>query len=440
MSFTPFDSPLYRQLFSDGELGALFSDAAEVRAMLLFEGALAEVQGELGIIPLDSALFIARAAREVPLDPAAMAGGVAAAGVAGPALVEAFRQEIKAPDHAAWVHHGATSQDVVDTGLVLRLRRANDILRARIEGLAEALAALAERHADLPMAARTRHQIAAPTTFGARVATWHAPLPRHLDRLAALTPRLGCVSLAGAAGTSAALGPMAAEVEAGVAAKLGLGVAAHPWNAARDGIAELGAWLVLVCGTLGKIAVDVLSLVQSSPPEIALAATGGSSTMPNKTNPVAAEAVLALARHVMALNGSVQQAQLVENDRDGAAWGQEWLALPQMVCATGAALAHTRAMIDGLEPQPDAMRAVMDATYGTIFAEAVTFALADHMRRPEAAALVKEACRRASATDGLRAILERESPAALDWDRLFDPLAQSGRAPKLARGPRKARP
>jgi len=437
MSFTPFDSPLYRELISDTELAVLFSDAAEIRAMLLFEEALADAQGELGIIPLESALFISRSAREVQLDPSALAKGLAAAGVAGPALVAAFRAEMKAPEHAQWAHHGASSQDLVDTGLVIRLRRAADILQQRIEVLAETLGVQANQHAHVVMAARTRHQIATPTTFGARVATWHAPLPRHLQRLSQLRPRVEVVSLAGASGTAAALGPQAVEVEGRVAAALGLAPSRHPWNATRDGLAEFAGWLALVSGSMGKIATDVLQLIQAQPPQMGLSSGGGSSTMPHKANPVAAETIVALARHVATLSSSLMHSQLTESDRDGSAWVQEWLCLPQLICATGAALRHTQQMIEGIVPDADAMRATIEATHGTMFAEPVTFALAEHMPRPEAAALVKEACTLAGPDRSLRTILEAESPVVLDWDALFDPVAQCGRAVALARAPAK---
>lgn len=438
MSFTPFDSPLYRELTSDAELAVLFSDTAEIRAMLLFEGALADAQGKLGIIPLESALFIARSAREVQLDSSAMARGVASAGVAGPALVAAFRKEMKAPDHAQWAHYGASSQDLVDTGLIIRLRRTADILGARVEALASTLATLADKHAQVVMAARTRHQIATPTTFGARVATWHAALPRHLDRLAELRPRLQRVSLSGASGTSAALGPDAVKLEEMLAEALGLSTPDHSWNATRDGVAEVACWLALVAGTLGKIATDVLHLIQTQPAEVTLSTAGGSSTMPHKANPVAAETTVALCRHVATLTASMLHSQLTEGDRDGAAWTQEWLALPQLACATGAALRHVQNIADGIAPKPDAMRAAIDATNGTMFAEPVTFALSAHMPRPDAAALVKDACTRTNATTTLRAVLQTESPVQLDWDTLFDPTQQLGRAVELARAPLQA--
>ncbi|WP_316014911.1 lyase family protein [Roseobacter sp. HKCCA0434] len=435
MSFTPFDSPMHRGLLSDDELVPLFSDTAQLRAMLLFEGALAEAQGELGIIPLDSAFFIARAAREVQLDPAALSAGTAAAGVQGPSFVAEFRRLMGAPEHARWIHHGASSQDLVDSGLAIRLNRAVDILATRTEELAVRLARMAADHADLPMAARTRHQIATPTTFGARVATWHDPLPRHAARLRAARASVALLSLSGAGGTGAAFGPQVDRLQDMVADKLGLAHPPHSRNAVRDGMGELAAALALLGGSLGKMAQDVLLMVQMSPPELRLTAAGGSSTMPNKANPVAAETLLGLARHGATMASALFHAQIAESDRDGAAWVQEWLALPQLIAATGAALRHGRALVDTMTPDAEAMRHHIEATRGTIFAEAITFALAAHMPRPEAAARVKEACAAALAGDGtLSEILSRDFPD-LDWDALLDPLEQSGQARRIARRP-----
>src|SRR6056297_1096596 len=206
MPATPFDSALQGRLFGDPELGALLSDSAALRAMLLVEGALAEAQAERGVIPAEAAARIAMAAREAAPDPAALAPAVARDGVPVPALVAAFRAEIGDPQVAQYVHWGATSQDIVDTALALRLRRMLEILEVRLAAAVAALAALAEAHAARPMAARTWGQPATPTSLGAVAAAWGAPLLRHHARLAALRPGLLAVSLSGAAGTLAAMG------------------------------------------------------------------------------------------------------------------------------------------------------------------------------------------------------------------------------------------
>ncbi|MEO0362172.1 MAG: lyase family protein [Pseudomonadota bacterium] len=435
MAVTPFDSPLWRGLYGDAEVGALFSDAAEIRAVLLFEGALARVQARHGLIPETAAAAIDRAAAEVVLDPAALSAGVAAAGVAVPALVEAFRAAMGAPEHAAWVHHGATSQDAADTGLVLRLRRAVDVIDGRLEAVAAALAEKAGAEAETIMAARTRGRIATPTTFGARIAVWRAPLLRCRERLAEARPRVLRVSLAGASGTLAAMGPNGPAVAADLAAELGLAHDAVPWHAARDGIAELGAILAMATGALGKMGRDLIEMGAGPAAEAAAGAPGGSSTMPHKANPVGAEALVALARANAGLVGRLFEAQIAAAERDGAAWALEWLTLPQIVVGAAAALREALTLAETLEAAPEAMAAALAATGGAALAEAAVFALAAHMPRPEAQALVKAAAA-AAASGGpdLRARLEAATVASVDWDAVFDPARQLGAAPGIARG------
>ena len=215
MPATPLDSAIYRDLLGDGEIAGLFTDNAELRAMLLVEGALAEAQAAQGLIPAESAEVIARAAREVQLDPAALAAATGRNAVPVPALVAAFRDALAAPEHAQYIHWGATSQDIMDTGLALRLRRVLEILEGRRAATLAALAGLAERHAELPMAARTYGQAATPTSFGAVVAGWGRPLIALRERGDALRPRLLQVSLGGAAGTLAAMGPEGPAVQIG---------------------------------------------------------------------------------------------------------------------------------------------------------------------------------------------------------------------------------
>jgi 3-carboxy-cis,cis-muconate cycloisomerase len=390
MAVTPLASPLYGGWTGDAEIAAHLTDAAEIRAMLVVEGALARAQGALGIIPAASAEAIAAAAAALSPDPASLAAGMASAGVPVPALVAALRAELPA-EHAANVHRGATSQDIVDTGLVLRLRQVLDILDARLAAIIKALAEQAERHRDTPIAARTRWRIAAPTTLGAKVAAWGMPLVRHRARLAELRPRLLVLSLHGAAGTGAAFGDGAGALRAGVAADLGLAEDPVPWHATRDGLAELGSWLSLVTGSLGKFGQDLILLGQSEIGEVSSGAGGGSSTLPQKANPVAAETLVTLARTNAALLGGLHQALVVAQERDGAAWGIEWLCLPQMCVATGAATRLAAELAAGLSAEGDRIAATFAADQGLMLAEAAVFALAESLPRPDAEARVKEA-------------------------------------------------
>ncbi len=433
MNVTPFDSVLLGPLLTDRETAALLDDRAQLRAMLDFEAALARAEGRCGVIPAEAAERIAAVAATLELDPEALAAGTAKDGIPVPALVAALRAAVGGTA-AAYVHWGATSQDVMDTALVLRLRPILDSFDSRLSRLAERLAALAAAERDTVMLARTRGQQATPTSFGLKVAGWLAPLLRHEARLAELRPRLELLSFGGAAGNLSALGDRGTAVEAALAYELDLPAPAMPWHSQRDGLVELGSWLGLVCGSLGKLAADVLLLCQNEVGELREGAHegvqgGGSSTMPQKANPVRAEAVLSLCRHTMGLGGQLQAVAVHQHERDGVAWQSEWLVLPQMIVATGAALTQSLALLDGLEIDRARMRANIEATNGLALAEAASFALSAHLPRPEAQALVKAACREAQASGRhLMDLLAERSDAPVDWQALRDPAAQLGSA------------
>jgi 3-carboxy-cis,cis-muconate cycloisomerase len=432
MTVSPFDSGLWSRHFGDAEVGAHFSDRAEIDAMLRVEAALAKAESALGLIPAESADAIARAAREARIAPAELAAGAASAGVPVPALVAALRTAVASPEHAAFLHWGATSQDIVDTGLALRLAAALDVLERRLAATAAALAGQAGRHRDTVMAGRTRFQLAVPTTLGARIAAWGMPLIRHLERLAQLRPRVLVVTLGGAAGNGAAFAGHGAALAEAMARELDLHAPLIPPHAARDGIAELGAWLALVTGSLGKIGQDLILLGQSEIAEVSAGAGGGSSTMPHKSNPVGAEALVTLARGNAAAAAELFQAMLHAGERDGAAWSSEWFALPRMTVAAAAALRHAEGLAGGLAARPERMLATITADGGLMMAETATFALAREMPRPEAEKLVKGACAEVRDTGvPLAQALARRHPG-LDWPSLLDPARAVGDAPRLA--------
>lgn len=427
MPAAPADSAIYRDLMGDAETAALFTDSAELRAMLLVEGALARVQGELGLIPAEAAAFIDRAAREVQIDPAVLAAETARNGVPVPGLLAAFRKAAGAPEPMRWLHWGATSQDIADTALALRLRRVMDLWDGRLATLIAALGRLAGAHADLPMAARTYGQSATPSTFGAQVASWGRPVIRHRARLVGLRGDVLQVSLSGASGTLSAMGARGPQVRAGLAQALDLADPGAGWHSERDGLAALGAWMAGLCATLGKMGEDLILLTGTGLSEVRIGGAGGSSTMPQKQNPVGPSALVALSRHVAGLSATLTAAGLHRQARDGAAWFTEWLVLPQMCICTGRAMALAGDLAGRITPDPDAMARVLAAEAGTIHAEALTFTLAGRMPRPEAEAAVKRLCAEAlaSATD-LRVLAQR------DWPGLSVPMAL-GQAPADAR-------
>lgn len=431
------DSTLYRGLFGDDEASALFTDSMEVRAMLLVWGALARVQGAAGVIPAEAAAFIDRAVREVQIDPSALAPGTARNGVPVPALLAAFRKAAGADTLTAYAHWGATSQDVVDTALSLRLKRFFDLCDARLAALISALGQLAETHAETPMAARTYGQAAIPTSFGALVALWGRPLLRHRARLAALRPDLLKVSLSGAAGTLSAMGPPGPQVRAGLAQALSLADPGASWHAERDGIAALSGWMAGLAASLGKLGEDLILLTQTGIGEVSLPDAGGSSTMPQKQNPVAPSALVALSRQITGLSAVLTGAGMHRQMRDGAAWFTEWLTLPQMAISTAAALSLANGLANGMQPRPDAMRAGLAADGGAVLAEAVSFALATLMPRPEAQARAADLAREArkSGTD-ITTLARRDWPQ-LDWAAVLG-ANMLGTAPDEARAFAKA--
>ena len=328
------------------------------------------------------------------------------------------------------VHFGATSQDIVDTGLVLRLRDLLDLADRRLAALVDSLAATADRHRHTVMAGRTRTQQAVPVSFGLKAAGWLLPLVRQRARLAELRPRLLLLQFGGAAGTLASLEDCGAAVAAALAEELGLGLPPMPWHAQRDGMAELAGWLSLTSGALGKLGQDAMLLAQSEVAELREsgdAGRGGSSTMPQKANPVSAEALVALARFNAGQVGQMHQALVHAQERDGAAWQLEWLVLPQMAVATGTALRHAGTMAAEMQVDADRMRANLEASNGLLLAEAASFALAAHMARTAAQDLVKAASRDALAGGGhLMDLLAERSTAPVDWQRLKDPAGYLG--------------
>lgn len=414
MPAAPADSALYGALFGDPETARLFSDSAEIRAMLLVEGALARVQGALGLIPAEAAAYIDRATREVQIDPAALAAETAQNGVPVPALLAAFRKQAGAPQPMQYLHWGATSQDIMDTALALRLRPMLALWETRLTGLLSTLADLADIHADQPMAARTYGQFATPTSFGVVVAAWGWPLLDWRDQLTPLRQAVLKVSLSGAAGTLSAMGPEGPQVRADLAAALGLADPGHGWHSDRSALGQLAAFAAGLSGSLGKLGEDVLALSQSGLSEVRPGA-GGSSTMPQKQNPVAASALVALARHVFGLSGLIQQSALHRQQRDGAAWFGEWLALPQLCISTGRLLTLATEVTAALQPDPAAMERLLQSDHGLIHAEALTFALASRMPRPDATATVKTLCDEAMATGASLPTLAARDFPDLDW-------------------------
>ncbi len=428
MTISPFDSAMLGNLFADAEIAALFTDDAQIASMVLFEAALASAEARAGVIPETSANRIADVCREFRPDPASLAAGTASAGVPVPALVKALKVEIGGDD-ARYVHFGATSQDVFDTGLVLRLRDAVAIIRRRTRKLIKALIAQAETHRATVMIGRTRSQQAVPTTFGLKAAGWLAPLVRIDQRIDTLCTDLFRLSFGGAAGTLASIGDKAIEVERNLADELELPPTDMPWHSQRDVLVDFAAQLTALSGALGKMGQDLVLLAQSEIAEVQPGKGGGSSTMPHKSNPVQAEMLITLARFNAGQLGTFAQSQIHEHERSGASWLLEWLTLPQMIMATGAGLAQAVDMVPTLKINADRMAANLELSRGAMLAEAATFALAEHLGRDGADKLVKDALSRSAANQSnLFDELPKLTDVGIDWAKLRDPAHYIGQA------------
>ena len=435
---TPLDSAIFAPLFTDEELSCLLNDDAFVRALVEVEIALALAEARVGVIPASAVEQIAKA-QAVKIDIAALTRGAARSGFPIIALVQELRKQVGA-EAGAYVHWGATTQDIMDTAWVLQSRAAIKMLRARLGEIARQLSSLADRHRDTVLAGRTHGQQALPITFGLKVAVWLAPLIRHVERLDEILPRLLVVQFGGAAGTLAALGDKGLRVTEELAKELKLGVPVMPWHAQRDSLVEFAGWLSLVTGTLGKMAQDVILLAQTEVGEASESAEegrGGSSTMPQKSNPITSELILAAARTNASLLSAMHQAQIQEHERATHGWQVEWLTLPQMVLLTGGALKHALYLAKNLQVDAAAMGANIARANDFILAEAAVFALAQAIPRPMAEELVKKACAVAAAENKpLIAVVQKLADVSVtkvevDWKALAEPKNYLGDTNKL---------
>jgi 3-carboxy-cis,cis-muconate cycloisomerase len=436
---TAFDSGIFGPLFQDEEVSELFQDSAYVRAMVDVESALARAEARLGIIPSSAGERISAAARPEKINLAKITKGTMQAGMPVIALVQALR-DIVGPEAAPYVHWGATTQDIMDTASVLQLRSAAEIFKSRLTELSRYLEELADRHRLTVLAGRTHGQQAVPVSFGLKVATWLAPIVRHRERLDAMSPRVLVVQFGGAAGTLAALGDKGLAVMKALAQELALAMPVAPWHTQRDGMAEFAGWLSLVTGSLAKMAQDIILLGQTEVGEAAEAAEpgrGGSSTMPQKSNPIASELIIAAARTNASLLSAMHHALIQEHERATHGWQMEWLALPQMILLTSGALKHGLFLAKNLQVDETKMRENLRRANDLVLAEAAVFALSNAMPRSKAHELVQKACGIAVSEgkpliEVVRRLAGDAAPkAALDWNALAEPANYLGETQKM---------
>jgi 3-carboxy-cis,cis-muconate cycloisomerase len=392
---------LLTRLFGDREMAAVFSEEATIAAWLQVEAALAEAQADAGVLETEDAVAIRAAARPENVDADVLWRESRNVGYPILPLVRMIDAAL-APERRGRVHYGATTQDIMDTALVLQLRAGIgrlDVLVARYGG---ALAAHVDAHRATVVAARTHAQQAVPTTFGAKVATHLVELTRHRERLAQARRRVLVVSLHGAGGTSAALGAEAAEVRAGLAARLDLESDDVPWHVARDGLAEMGLLFALLAASCARFAREVVELSRTEIREVGEQDghhRGASSTMPQKENPIGSEAVIGASASAGALSSALFRAMEAGHERAAGEWQIEWQVLPQLAQLAALALASAADVAEGLRVNPDAMRRNLAADHGLLMAEAYMIALAPVLGREVAHDLVYEAAHEARRLD-----------------------------------------
>lgn len=402
-------SSLTDGLFSSDGMRHVFSDLNTIQRMLDVEAALARALAVEDLIPNSAVSAIANACKAELIDANALAASVSSAGNLAIPLVKQLTAVVasKDTDAARYVHWGATSQDVIDSGRVLQLREAIDLIATDLVDLADTLASLAHQHAATLMMGRTWMQHAQPTTLGLKIAGWLDAILRHQDRLEALRTRVCVLQFGGATGTLASLGDSGLTVATALAKDLSLSLPALPWHTHRDRMAELATSFGLLTGTLGKIARDIALHAQTEIAELAeplAQGRGGSSTMPHKRNPVACSAVLACAMRVPALVSTMLTAMVQEQERALGGWQAEWETLPEIASLTSSALNQLRGVVSGLSVDAARMRSNIDLTQGLVMAEAVSLALAKHAGRAVAHELIEEACH--AAVKSGRSLLE----------------------------------
>ncbi|HKD77971.1 MAG TPA: 3-carboxy-cis,cis-muconate cycloisomerase, partial [Ktedonobacterales bacterium] len=392
--------------------------------------------------PEQAATAIGECCRAENFDVEVLAREAALAGNLAIPLVRALTALVAQsdPDAAQYVHWGATSQDVIDTGAVLQMRDALDLVEADLGRLSEAYGRLAREHKATVMAGRTWMQQGAPITFGLKVAGWLSAIHRHQERLRETRSRVLVVQFGGAVGTLAALGSQGVAVAEALAEVLQISVPDIPWHSERDRVVEVATTLGLITGTLSKIARDLALLSQTEVGEVAEPAApgrGGSSSMPQKHNPVGSAVALVAAQRVPGLVATMLAAMPQEHERGLGGWQAEWETLPEICLLTAGALRHMALVAEGLEIDVERMRVNLDLTNGLIFAENVSMALAPHIGKQRAYTLLHDACARAvSQRRHLRDVLTEDNTVTTylndeDLTHLFDPQQATGLSEQL---------
>jgi 3-carboxy-cis,cis-muconate cycloisomerase len=407
MTIGLLQSLLFADMFGTKAMRDVFGDLAFVNNCVVVEAALARAQACAGIIPGEAAAAISKTAEAIligreRLDLARLKRETETVGFPILPLVRQLAEQ--AGEAGRYVHWGATTQDIVDSAVVLQIRDGLALIEADLETLRGHLAALARKHRDTPMPGRTFFQQALPITFGYKAAVWLSSFDRHAERLGEIKTRVLMAEFGGAVGTLASLGSGAEALRTvgELARELGLAEPAITWHVARDTIAETVQFLALLGGSLAKIADDVMLMSSTEFGEASEPAgegRGASSTMPQKRNPISCGVIIAAARMLRQQAGLALDAMINSFERNAAAWHLEWAAVPEAFGYAAGALNQTNFVASGLIVDAGGMQRNLGLTHGLIVAEAVMMELAPHTGRNEAHHLVGDACRKAIATD-----------------------------------------
>lgn len=436
MASTVFDSSLFRDMFGSAAMRDVFSDEGYLQRCLDTEAALARAQASIGMIPAEAAREITAKAQLACLDMARLKSDCENVGYPIVGLATQLANACEG-ESGGYVHWGATTQDIMDTAVVLQVRGALELVEADLVACIGLLGELASKHRDVPMAGRTHLQHALPITFGYKVAIWRDPLVRHLERLRQMRPRVLVGQLGGAAGTLASLGNDGLRVRAAMMKELELGEADITWHVSRDGLAEAVMLMGLITGSLAKVGSDMMMMMATEFGEAFEPfqhGRGSSSTMPQKRNPISSELIVAAAKLVRQQCALMLDAMVQDFERATGPWHAEWIAIPQAFIGTSGALMNARLMFAGLTIDAQRMKGNLALTGGLISAEAVMMGLAPTLGRHHAHEVVYNACRDVAAGKGtlLEVLaLDRRVAAALSRaqiEALLEPVNYLGSA------------
>ena len=436
MPSTYLDSAVFRDIFTTPAMRAVWSDENRVQKYLDFEAALARAQAKLKIIPQEACDEILKHCDAKEYDMAKLKEATERIGYP---VLPVVQQLVKLCKNGLgeWSHWGATTQDITDTATVLQIKESLALIEKEIEAICDALAALAKKYRDTPMAGRSNLQQAVPITFGYKMATMLAAFERHRQRLHEMKPRALVGEFGGAAGTLSSLGKDGLRCQDELMKELKLGQPEISWHTVRDRIAEVGCFLGLITGSCGKIAFDVKLLMQTEVGEVQEPfhqGRGSSSTMPQKRNPISSVYITAQTAMVKQLVAALLEAMIEDHERATGPWEIEWIALPEIFMLTAGAMAQTRFLLEGLHVNEQRMRDNIFITKGLIMSEAVMMGLGDKLGRNYAHDLVYDICREAIRQDRSLIELLQENAEITRYvdaptlERLCDPANYLGQA------------